>query len=408
MATELFDLLQRLSLASGAATLAVLLLRRPLRAMLGAQLAYAAWLAVPACMLAAALPSLRVTQEVLVDLMPAPQIAAAAAPLLRPESPDWTALLLALWLAGAGVLAAMFIHAQRRYVATLGRLSERGGLWFASVPDAGPALLGMLRTRIVVPSDFTTRYEPMEQALIVAHEERHALRGDPFANALAALLQCVFWFNPLMHVAAGRFRFDQELACDAAVMERQPGRTQAYAAAMLKTQDTSAPALAACHWQSSHPLKERIMNLKKPAPAAGRRMAGRLILAGLLSVSAMGAVMARADIAQRGPLYDVALRLEIGGKVETPRVHVREGEHFLIRSEQAEGVIEGDFVINSAGKGQVSVQMKLSDKAGIVGEPRMIMLLGESSSIKVSGKNGKGDYKVTLTVLTIDKRGPVR
>ena len=75
-----------------------------------------------------------------------------------------------------------------------------------------------------VPADFAARYSADEQDLIIAHERQHAARHDPAANALLALLQCAFWFNPLMHLAASRFRFDQELACDAAVMARHGAR----------------------------------------------------------------------------------------------------------------------------------------------------------------------------------------
>ena len=42
----------------------------------------------------------------------------------------------------------------------------------------------------------------------------------PEANAVLTSLQCISWFNPPMHLAASRCRFDQELACDADVMAR--------------------------------------------------------------------------------------------------------------------------------------------------------------------------------------------
>lgn len=99
-------------------------------------------------------------------------------------------------------------------------------------------------------------------------------RCDAQINALAAALRCLHWFNPLVHFAASRFRFDQELACNASVISRFPEARRPYADAMLKTQLADLGLPAGCHWQSSHPLKERIAMLKQPLPGRKRRRLG--------------------------------------------------------------------------------------------------------------------------------------
>ena len=81
----------------------------------------------------------------------------------------------------------------------------------------------------------------------------------------------MFWFNPLVHLAAARFRFDQELACDAAVIARHPDSRRRYGAAMLKTQRAEFGLPMGCHWQSSHPLKERVAMLKQAPPSRPTR-----------------------------------------------------------------------------------------------------------------------------------------
>ena len=130
----------------------------------------------------------------------------------------------------------------------------------------------------MLPSDFTSRYTPDEQRLVIAHEQLHIERGDIPAQALATLLRCVFWFHPLVHVAAARFRFDQELACDAAVVARFPEARRSYGDAMLKTQLAGFGLPVGCHWQSSHPLKERISMLKQSPPGTRhRRVAAALV-----------------------------------------------------------------------------------------------------------------------------------
>jgi hypothetical protein len=141
----------------------------------------------------------------------------------------------------------------------------------------------VFRPRVILPADFESRYTQAEQSLVLAHERVHLCRADAMWNALAALIRCVFWFNPLMHYAASRFRVDQELSCDAAVMQRHPDARRVYADAMLKTQLADGSLPAGCHWRSAHPLKERLMMLKQPAPRRARRMAGGVFVATLLT-----------------------------------------------------------------------------------------------------------------------------
>src|SRR3546814_498383 len=111
---------------------------------------------------------------------------------------------------------------QRRFHRSLGALRVDGnGLLRAGSSTGLPAVVG-LRARIVLPADFDVRYSADERALILAHERTHRARGDVAGNALMAALRCVYWFNPLLWIAADRFRRDQELACDATVVARHP------------------------------------------------------------------------------------------------------------------------------------------------------------------------------------------
>jgi TonB family protein len=153
----------------------------------------------------------------------------------------------------------------------------------------GPAVIGLWKPRLVLPSDFTRRYSPEEQALVLEHERQHLRRGDLPAQALCSLLRCLFWFNPLVHAAATRFRLDQELACDAAVLARHPDARRRYGEVMLKTQLADFGLPLGCHWQSSHPLKERIAMLKSPLPSLGRARAASALIAASMALATFGA-----------------------------------------------------------------------------------------------------------------------
>jgi TonB family protein len=102
-------------------------------------------------------------------------------------------------------------------------------------------------------------------------------------NALACAAQCLCWFNPLVHLAAHLLRIDQELACDATVIDRFPAERRTYAELLLKTQLATQALPLGCHWPagSAHPLKARIAMLKSPLPHRAMRAMGLAVVAGL-------------------------------------------------------------------------------------------------------------------------------
>ena len=287
MATELLGYLLRSGVAVSAATLVVLLLRRPLRHGLGARVAYALWLLVPVAAIAACAPA--PSRQILAPVV-APAWAGIPHVLATAVSPadgtDASSILFALWLLGAVGTAFVFACRQAGFNR---RILRRKGQPFDEVAGHGPAVTGILRPRIVLPTDFRQRYDDHEQALVLAHERVHLRRGDVQAHTLATALRCVFWFNPLLHCAASRFRFDQELACDAAVLAQFPSSRRSYGDAMLKTEMAESGFPIGCHWQSIHPLKERIAMLKQPVPTTLRRASGTLLVVSLVLASSLGA-----------------------------------------------------------------------------------------------------------------------
>jgi bla regulator protein BlaR1 len=396
MANDVMELLIRLTLAASAAIVLVLLTRRSVRRLSGADAAYHSWLVVLAAMAAAALPALR--EAPMAALALAPSISASTlVAQAAPAGTAWLELALLAWAAGALATAGVLLAGQRRYVRSLGVLTRCGDKMVAANPHNGPALLGLWRPVVVVPSDFTVRYSQAEQALIIAHEKLHAERRDPAINALLALLQCAFWFNPLIHIAASRARFDQELACDAAVLARACGQRQAYAAAMLKTQGGGAAALATCHWQSSHPLKERIMQLKQSPISTPRRHAGRAIVAMLACASVLATVAARADTAPAGGDYEIAVQFAEGTDSAAPPMPVKAGEPLKLNWKQKGHGWSGDFTVTPAKENMVLVKLNITQENGAKLTPTVMARLGENAAVK-SSKPGEPTFSVSFKV----------
>lgn len=292
--------LQHVVILSWVTTLAVLfvaLARVPLRGTLGARAAYWLWLTVPASAAALALPRL--------------EPAAGNSTALAPDVFGWVwtkldsliaathvsgaiaAAAVVLWAVGAGAaLAVMFIR-QRSFARALGALVQSSDGTWRSPGVAEPMLVGALRPRVLVPLDFERRYSAEERELVLAHERAHMRRRDTVVNALGAAWLCVFWFNPLMFWAMRLLRFDQDLACDAAVLAAAgKGCRGRYAEALLKTQlagDGASALPLACHWRSVHPLRRRIAALRYPAVGRMRHGVGIIcvtLLVGSVSIAA--------------------------------------------------------------------------------------------------------------------------
>ncbi|HVY87184.1 MAG TPA: M56 family metallopeptidase, partial [Caulobacterales bacterium] len=271
MASELIETGIRFNLILAASILVVLVLRAPMRRLFGARIAYALWLMPP---LAAAMCfAPRRIEIIRLPAQPLAQIAPSA-PALDPT--PWIA---GAWVAGALVFLAVLALRQHRFVRSLGRLVRRGERVFGAQSQTGPAVVGALWPKIVTPADFEHRYSEEERAVVLAHERAHMRQGDPLINALAALMQCVNWFNPLVHIGVRALRVDQELACDAAVMARVGQPRRIYAEAMLKAHAAPLGPLV-CAWPapSLNPLKERIAMLKRTPPSRSHLLLGAAVV----------------------------------------------------------------------------------------------------------------------------------
>lgn len=304
MAAEFLGVLVRLNLAAALAILVILALRKPLRRLVGARLAYGLWVVLPLAMAACLLPArtfvplappslpLGTAAEAAIQWVSGPQTTAVAlAPASHTSEP--AILLLCLWGLGAALGLAAVAFVQRRSVARLGTLRATGDATVMQADRAGfgPALVGVLPPRIVIPADFESSFSAGERTVILAHEQVHLARGDGLVNAVLVLCQCLNWFNPLIHLAARILRLDQELACDATVMARHPDARRAYAEALLKTQLAPVPLPLACYWpaRGDNPLKERLVMLKKIAPGRRRKIAGAVCIVAVATASGYAA-----------------------------------------------------------------------------------------------------------------------
>lgn len=255
----------RAQVAAALGVTLVLALRLPARRLFGPRLAYGLWIIAPAAAIASLFPSLSESLE----------IGAATAP----PAPGLALAGVAVWLAGAALFAAFVAGRERAFR----RLADRGA--------AGPAVMGALWPRLVLPADFEARFTARERALILLHERTHIRRGDPMANLIVAGCRALGWLNPMVHLGAACLRIDQELACDASVLALKTDIRADYARALLKVSMVGKSSPLACGW-GTHPLILRVGFVGRTEPSRRREIVGFVILTVLTLAAAAGVWMA--------------------------------------------------------------------------------------------------------------------
>src|SRR4051812_47661970 len=89
-------------------------------------------------------------------------------------------------------------------------------------------------------------------------------------------MRCLFWVNPLVHLASSCFRVDQELACDAAVLGDFARARRGYSSAMMKPKMIDPALTVGCSWKTANHIKERPEIIRTAPPSRRRRTIGRV------------------------------------------------------------------------------------------------------------------------------------
>ncbi len=279
----------------------LVLIRRPVARYIGAVTAYRLWLLVP-LHLAAPFLFPEGLHGYQVDLAALTIRPGDTTPIMASASTTAWSVAILLWLSGLAYALVHLAHAilgARRLVRESWPLSAeaRRNLPVTGVDSpyvresffvGAPIVAGLFRPILLLPPDFAERHTPKERRLILAHEASHMRRRDNLATVAARLCTAIFWFNPLVHLAYGAFRTDQELSCDAMVLHGScMGERKAYGRALVKSAATMEPVAVTSSWQNQYHLKERTMMLTSHRHTPARALGGLLTLA-TLAVGAFG------------------------------------------------------------------------------------------------------------------------
>ncbi len=316
MVAELWNTLVGFTISVTVAVALVTVLRPLALRAFGVSAAYTCWVLVPTMICAVMIPAPS-THDPLVEttftfLRGVSQPLGNSVHVMNTMVAPAQILLLLAW--GAGTIVSVFVTLlrQRRYWRSLGQVIRDDSGVLRAERATGPALIGFLFPRLMLPASFEQCHTAMERTMMLAHEEVHRRRADPLANAFGELVRCLQWFNPLVRWAHGIYRQHQELACDAIAAGADFKQRAIYAELLVKTQrsldDLNVFPLGAA-WHPVHPLTARLASLRRHAPSVAVSRLGASVLGLTALVAAYGGWTMRAEAAAATGGVPIALRV---------------------------------------------------------------------------------------------------
>lgn len=202
----------------------------------------------------------------------------------RATSPGVAWLLSVLWFSGSALLAAGLVISwvRMRHRATSWRSRDLDGTEVLVSGDLGPAVIGFLRPRIVVPA-WLFAAQPQVRRLALVHESEHVRARDPLLLLVGTMAVVLLPWNLPLWWQWRRLRFAIEVDCDARVLASGRVADLDYAEALLNVAERSSrvPLSAAAMCESSSTLERRISLLLLDRSARQRTIAMLLLVAGI-------------------------------------------------------------------------------------------------------------------------------
>lgn len=224
-----------------------------------------------------------------------------------------------VWYAGMLIVGAWFLFTNLRFARALRKArtpySVEGCRYPVYLVSAlpSPCLFGVLRPAIYLNNAAAASPELLR--FVLAHEQTHARHLDPLWSLLRGLCLTVYWFDPLVWLAAVLSREDGELACDEGTL-RALGADErtAYGKALLslvpvctKPQNPLLGATTMTDGKKS--LKERVTRIAENRQAKTAAVFAAVALAALVcAVSFTGAPDTPPEVTQEW--YDAGFSTE--------------------------------------------------------------------------------------------------
>lgn len=198
--------------------------------------------------------------------------------------PGWAAVAQVVWLGGVGLMLVAGVRRWRAIAAVVRRSTGApaetarlaaeiaGSLGLRTTPQIRmsaevrtPLVAGLTRPAVVLPAGTFLQLSNDEQRMTLCHELAHVKRADLWFGCVPALAERVFFFHPLVRLAAREYALWREAACDRTVIATLDASPQDYGRLLLTlgvAPGRTAAAAAGASW-SFFTLKRRISMLRE-------------------------------------------------------------------------------------------------------------------------------------------------
>jgi len=191
------------------------------------------------------------------DSISAPSAPPMATVVKKPFVVSWWQIAFFVWIGGALFFGLFVMAASLRLRRHLSCEEEKvteeiARLWRACGTRVGakilprlratrlissPALFGLMRPVLLIPSSALTTFSREEWEHIFLHELAHLARRDHWTQGLQLVALGLHWFNPLVWLGLRALRADRELAADEWALRYLPDE-QAYGQTLLRVLTT--------------------------------------------------------------------------------------------------------------------------------------------------------------------------
>ena len=243
---------------------------------------------------------------------------------------NWQGGIFIVWLFGVLLLLAGFARrivsikkliaqsepAPERLVEMVHTCQERigvNGIVELRLSDnmVSPAVCGLFRHVIIVPTGLLEKMEHSKLAMVLMHELSHVKRADLWVNLFQTMLQIFYFYNPFVWAANAYIRRVREQAVDEMVLTRLNGEVTNYSNTLIDVAEKafSQPRFSLATVsiiESKSKLKERIkIMLSKPIPKDTKIGFAGLVL--IIATAAVMLPMAKGMANKPGPKKDVVM-----------------------------------------------------------------------------------------------------
>ncbi|WP_282131983.1 M56 family metallopeptidase [Pseudoalteromonas aliena] len=244
---------------------------------------------------------------------------------------------------------------------------------------ATPMVVGILNSKLVLPSNYNTQFDKATLALILEHENVHIKRKDNLTNALILLPTILLWFNPLAWFCYASIRRLQELTCDERVLaDKNTQQHILYSKALINCAANAPTGLMAySHYGDKKTMLQRLTNIKHSGKHSRFAKGGLLLVAASmlsgLAIAKQPEAMTKEDhisptmrieplypiqAAQQGISGSVVLKYDITPNGETANVSVVSAKPEAIFDREAKKALrQWQYKPSSMGYQNVLVQL---------------------------------------------------